>query len=101
MEGIDPDRVYRTAEIKALKESGKRSEDASPVIRKIHKWGTEADPLRGLFKATVNGRPVVVEYEPDPGLRDTEQIPLQAALRRSGTVKFCPTPQTRGTGWTA
>ena len=36
----------------------------------------EADPLRGLFQATVNGKQAVVEYEPDTDLRDTEQIPL-------------------------
>ena len=54
-----------------------RDEAAAPVIRKIHKRGTEADPLRGLFTATVNGRPAVVEYEPDTDLRDTEQISLQ------------------------
>ena len=52
-------------------------EDAPPVIRKVHKRGTEANPLRGLFAATVNGRPAVVEYEPDSDLRDTEQVPLQ------------------------
>ena len=32
--------------------------------------------LHGLFPATVKGEPVVVEYEPDPDLRDTEQVPL-------------------------
>ena len=47
------------------------------MIRKIHKRGTEADPLRGLFEATVDGRAAMVEYEPDTDLRDTEQIPLQ------------------------
>jgi len=77
IEGIDPDRAYKAAEIKQLKESGKRHEQAPPVIRKIHKRGTEADPLRGLFATTLNGKPAVVEYEPDPELRDTEQIPLQ------------------------
>ena len=77
IEAADPNRVYKAAEIKALKETGKRNEDAPPVLRKIHKRGTEADPLRGLFAANVNGRPAVVEYEPDTDLRDTEQIPLQ------------------------
>ena len=77
IEGTDPNRVYKPGEIKDLKESGKRSEDAPPIIRKIHKRGADADPLRGLFAATVNGRPAVVEYEPDTDLRDTEQIPLQ------------------------
>ena len=78
VEGANPNRAYTAAEIKALKETGKRSEDAPPVIRKIHKRGTEADPLRGLFEATVNSRTVVVEYEPDTDLRDAEQIPLEA-----------------------
>ena len=75
----DPDRAYRAAELKKLKETGERSEDAPPVIRKIHKRGAEADPLRGRFATSINGRPAVVEYEPDPDLRDTEQIPLQEA----------------------
>ncbi len=79
IEGADPDRVYKAAEIRELKEKGKRSAEAPPVIRKIHKRGAQADPLRGLFAATVNGRPAVVEYEPDTDLRDTEQIPLQEA----------------------
>ena len=75
--GADPNRAYKAAEIKTLRENGERSETAPPVIRKIHKRGAEADPLRGLFAATVKGRPAVVEYEPDTDLRDTEQIPLQ------------------------
>ena len=67
---------------------GERSETAPPVIKKVHKRGVEADPLRGLFPATVGGKPAVVEYEPDPDLRDTERVPLledggiQAFLRR-------------------
>ena len=77
IEGIDPERVYKAAEIKKLKETGERSENAPPVIRKVHRRGTEPDPLRGLFAATIDGRPAIVEYEPDPELRDTEQIPLQ------------------------
>ena len=75
--GIDPSRVYKAAEIKALKENSERRDDAATVIRKIHKRGTQADPLCGLFETTLNGAPAVVEYEPDPDLRDTEQIPLQ------------------------
>ena len=73
----DPDRACNPSEIKKLKEHGTRSEDAPPVIRRIHKRGVQARPLRGLFEATVAGKLVVVEYEPDPDLRDTEQIPLQ------------------------
>ena len=77
IEGADPNRVYGPAEIKELKETGERSEDAPPIIRKIHQRGTEADPLRGRFAARVDGRAAVVEQEPDAELRDTEQIPLQ------------------------
>ena len=79
IQGTDPDHAYKAAEIKKLKESGERSENAPPVIKKIHKRGIEADPLRGLFPTTINDRPAVVEYEPDTDLRDTEQIPLQEA----------------------
>ena len=77
IQGADPNHAYKATEIKKLKEIGERSEDAPPLIKKIHKRGTEADPLHGLFAATINGRPAVVEYEPDTDLRDTEQIPLQ------------------------
>ena len=77
VEGADPERAYKAAEIKQLKESGQRGENAPPVIRNIHKRSMEADPLHGLFKTTVKGKPAVVEYEPDTDLRDTEQIPLQ------------------------
>ena len=66
-----------------------RSEEAEPVIKKIHKPGRmEPDPIRGLFESTVKGKRHVVEYEPDSDLRDTEQVPLleeggiEAFLRR-------------------
>ena len=77
IEGADPDRAYKAAEIKKLKENGERSENASPIVKKIYKRGTEADPMRGLFDATSEGQPSVVEYEADTDLRDTEQVPLQ------------------------
>ncbi len=63
-------------EVKALKDEAKRSETAPPVIRRVHKKGTQPDPLQGLFPVTLDGRPAVVEYEPDPDLRDTDQVPL-------------------------
>jgi type I restriction enzyme M protein len=76
IKGIDTNRAYKAKEIKELKETGARSEDAPPVIKKIHKQGAKADPLRGLFEVSIDGKPRVVEYEPDTDLRDTEQIPL-------------------------
>jgi type I restriction enzyme M protein len=76
--GIDPRRAYSPKEIKTLKEEGRIAEDGEPVIRRIHTSGkAEADPLRGCFPVVIDGKTHVVEYEPDPELRDTEQIPLQ------------------------
>ena len=77
IEEADPNRAYTAAEIKELKEYGTPNENAPPVIRRIRGRGTEADPLHGLFEATIDGSPAVVEYEPDTDQRDTEQIPLQ------------------------
>jgi type I restriction enzyme M protein len=65
-----------------------KAEHAREVVAKVHKKGTAADPLRGLFETTIGGNPAVVEYEPDSDLRDTEQVPLledggiEAFLRR-------------------
>ena len=76
LQGIDPERAYKAAEIRKLKDSQERADDAPPVVKKVHKKGTEPDPLRGLVEATIQGKPRVVEYEPDTDLRDTEQVPL-------------------------
>ena len=85
IKGADPNYAYKAAEIKRLKETCEKNETAPPVIRKIHKRDTLADPLRGLFETTVDGKPAVVEYEPDADLRDTEQIPL---LEEGGVEAF-------------
>jgi type I restriction enzyme M protein len=77
--GIDPERAYTAKEIKALRETHERADDAPAVIKKAHKRGTPPDPLRGRFEVTPRGKPTVVEYEPDTDLRDTEQVPLQEA----------------------
>jgi type I restriction enzyme M protein len=88
LKGIEAGRAYSPKEIKALKETAERTDDAPPVIKKIHKKGMDADPLRGLFASAIEGKPAVVEYEPDPDLRDAEQVPLledggiEAFLRR-------------------
>lgn len=85
LKGIDPERAYTPKEIKILKETQERSDDAPAVIRKIHKKDLAVDPLRGLFAVTLGGKPAVVEYEPDPDLRDTEQVPL---LEEGGIEAF-------------
>jgi type I restriction enzyme M protein len=63
-----------------------KDEAAAPVIKKVHKPGkAEPDPLYGRLSADNEGMPHplqssllprIVEYEPDPELRDTEQVPL-------------------------
>ena len=84
VDGADAERVYTAAEIKKLKETGERDEAAPGVIRKIHRRATP-DPLQGLFERTIGSEAVVVEYEPDPDLRDTEQVPL---LQEGGIDAF-------------
>ena len=108
--GIDPERAYKSAEIRQLKAAAAngRAPDADssnandsssanapananavhPVIRKIHPNSVTPDPLAGRFPQTINGRPRVVEYEPDPEQRDAEQIPL---LHPGGIAGFLQT----------
>jgi type I restriction enzyme M protein len=85
LKDADPNRVYTPKEIKALKESSERDEAAPPMLRKLHKKGIKADPIRGLFNTTIDGKPQVAEYEPDPDLRDTEQVPM---LEQGGIESF-------------
>jgi len=60
-----------------LKAVSWRVETAPPVIAKVFKTAkVNADPLRGLYEVNVDGKPAIVEYEPDSDLRDTEQVPL-------------------------
>jgi type I restriction enzyme M protein len=69
-----------------LKAVSWRVETAPPVIAKVHKPGkAKADPLYGLFEASVDGKSAIVEYEPDSELRDTEQVPL---LEEGGIEAF-------------
>ena len=88
IDGTAPERVYRAAEIRKLRLEGQRDENAAPVIKKVHSAATVPDPIRGTFATTIKGKPAIVEYEPDPDLRDTEQVPLledggvEAFLRR-------------------
>ncbi len=86
----DADRhnVKLTAKRQKLLQTGLavKGEAAAPVIRKVHKPGkAEPDPLYGRFsvgsehtlhQSQSSLLPCVVEYEPDPELRDTEQVPL-------------------------
>ncbi len=63
-----------------------RVETAAPVIAKVHKPGkAKADPLYGFYSSPVGDKNLVVEYEPDSDLRDTEQVPL---LEEGGIEAF-------------
>ena len=72
-------RVKLTAKRKKLLQTAlaEREERAEPVVKKVHRRGTVADPIRGLCEVGGDSGSRVVEYEPDSELRDTEQIPLQ------------------------
>jgi type I restriction enzyme M protein len=61
-------------------------ESAEPVIKKIHKTGkAESNQLYGFYDTIIDGKKVVVEYEPDTNLRDSEQVPL---LEDGGITAF-------------
>ena len=61
-------------------------EKAQPVIRRIHKFSKNAvSSIYGKFEDIIGGKQVIVEYEPDTELRDTEQIPL---LEEGGIEAF-------------
>jgi type I restriction enzyme M protein len=63
-----------------------KDETAQQVLKNIYKPGkVEANPLYGRYAVQVDGKPRVVEYEPDSDLRDTEQIPL---LEEGGIEAF-------------
>ena len=84
LKDIEPDKVYGTKEIKEMIAAGRVDENGIPVIRKIHKHETP-DSGHGLFERIIAGKKVVVEYEPDSNLRDSEQIPL---LEEGGIETF-------------
>ncbi len=75
------------AELKMIwKTTSWRDESAPRVVAKRHKQGkVEADSLAGLFQEAFDGSTCVVEYEADPELRDSEQVPL---LEKGGVRAF-------------
>jgi type I restriction enzyme M protein len=63
----------------------KRDDQANEVIKRVHKKGVEADPIRGRFAKAIGGNEAIVEYEADSELRDSEQVPL---LEEGGIETF-------------
>jgi len=84
--GVEPGKVYAPKEIKAFRAEGRVDETGVPIIKKVHKPGkAEADPLHGRYEVKLDGKPHIVEYEPDTDLRDSEQVPL---LEEGGVEAF-------------
>ena len=83
----DKHGVKLTAKRKKLLQSElcDTSEEALPVLKKVHRKGTSPDPIHGLFETVILGKSCVVEYEPDTALRDSEQVPL---LEEGGARAF-------------
>lgn len=68
---------------------GIKDAEAEPVLKKVSKIkpGTDAesDALYGSYHRPHDGKPAIVEYEPDTELRDTEQVPF---LENGGIKAF-------------
>jgi type I restriction enzyme M protein len=94
------DRVEAAAEDARIKLTAKRSallqaeltrqdDNGEPVIRKESKarkdTDSERDALYGRYVRDKDGRSVVLEFEPDPAFKDSEQIPL---LEEGGIEAF-------------
>ena len=79
LEDIDPERAYTAKEIKALRgewECAPRPRRRSSR-RCTARESTGRPPATACSRETIKPvRPVIVEYEPDTDLRDTEQVPL-------------------------
>ena len=85
MKGTNQDHEYSSKEIKALLADSERDENAPPLIRKVLKAGSSPEPLQGRFEQQFGLYKTIVEYESDPDLRDSEQIPL---LEKGGIDGF-------------
>jgi HsdM N-terminal domain len=60
-----------------LSQQGERDEAVAPLIAKVFKPGKQiADPLQGLFSVKMEEGERVAQVEPDPEMRDSEQVPL-------------------------
>ena len=79
--------IKMTAKRKRLLQSrlGETDEIADPVVGKVHRTGTLADPIRGWYEVGKGRTRRVVEYVTDTALRDVELIPLR---EEGGIVGF-------------
>ena len=95
-----PAGVKLTAKRKKLLRTwlGFRDENAQPVIRKVHKPGVEADPLRGRFKTRRQHPPRsgrIRTGSPNCAIPSRFRcIGDRGASKPSCSVRCCPTPPT-------
>jgi type I restriction enzyme M protein len=78
-EDAEKHNVKLTAKRRGLLKTSlaERDESAEPIIKKVYKPGkAEEDPIRGLYASPAGEAELIVAYEPDSALRDTEQVPL-------------------------
>ena len=99
LKGIDPTAPTRRRRSRRLRRRAERDEDAPPVIKKIHKTGkAEPDPLRGLFEATIDGKPAWSSTSPTATCATPSRCRCwkKAASRPSCAARCCRTPPTPG-----
>ena len=102
IEGADPNRAYKAAEIKKLKERGERRETAPPVIRKIHSEAPTILCTVGSAPPSTAGRPLwSTSPTPTCATPSRSRCRRLAASKHSCDVTSCLTPLTLGTGRTA
>ena len=115
LQAIESDAAAHRAKLTAKRKTllknvlAYRDETAEPIIKTVHLVdAVEPNPITGRYQTINEGTTVVVEYEPDPELRDTEQVPLledggiEAFLRREVlpyTEDAWYTPSTVKTGY--
>ena len=98
--GTDPERLYKAADIRKLRNEGKHDENASPIIKGVRPATTAPNPLHGLvahhhqkekqWSSSTNRTPNCGTLSKYRCLRKVEST-------RSYAVKFCPTQRTLGT----
>ncbi len=86
--GIDPERAYKAAEIKKLKETHERAEDAAPVIKKIHKPGTPPDPFAVCLRLPFAASRAWSNTSPTPSFATANRSPSSNAKPASSWVTY-------------
>jgi type I restriction enzyme M protein len=99
LNGVDPERVYKAAEIKRLKADLDRTDDAPPVIKKIHKKGTAPTRCGACSRSPSAAGPLWSSTSPTRTCATPSRCRCwrKAASRPSCAERCCPTPRTPGT----